>query len=283
MKRSISLFVIAASCLGIAWSQDYVPSVADLNAFLKTKTLVVLEDNPLLEYNMTIKEVVEKEWTLTPYEFIQFKDFESKRKDPSYSFLILTEVRFEKDKTAAKYNFLNLLMGGNFFRINEMPSLVSVPLSYQGVDESGYIYKLGTLIRFMQNHVKLIMDHPDLISSNIFKHYNDNIGDIKTKTLYVIESELANEVNTEKRIKAVYPFKVKIVTPEEVEEAISSKDDNVVFLHKVGPEGTKVKARCYNIIIGAADSKFYYFDYHMIDEKNPDGLLQSDFKKMARK
>jgi len=52
-----------------------------------------------------------------------------------------------------------------------------------------------------------------------------------------------------------------------------------VFLHKVGPEGTRLIARCYKILIGAADSKFYYFDYHKISDEKPDGFLLSDFKK----
>jgi hypothetical protein len=56
-----------------------------------------------------------------------------------------------------------------------------------------------------------------------------------------------------------------------------------VFLHKVGPEGTKMDARCYNVIIGAADANFYYFDYHKISDKSPDGFLESDFKSLVKK
>ncbi len=283
MKRLFSTLLVLAFIIVSARSQDYVPSKADLDAFLKTTTLVVLEDNQLLEYNVVIKDVIEKEWKITPYDFIYFKDFDAKRKDPKYSFLLTTSIMFERDKTQARYNFLNLVLGGDYFSLNNMPSLVSVPLSYVGVDESSYIYKLATLVRFMQNHLNLVLKDPNLLSSNIFKHYNDNMGDIKTKTLYLVESDLANDCNTESRIKAVYPYKFKIVTPEEVEQAIKDRDDNVVFLDKVGPEGTRTHARCYKIIIGAADAKFYYFDYHMIDDKKPDGFLLSDFKKLARR
>jgi hypothetical protein len=72
------------------------------------------------------------------------------------------------------------------------------------------------------------------------------------------------------------------VTKEEIEQAIKDRRDDIVFLHKVGPEGTKMNARCYKIIIGAGDANFYYFDYHKITDKNPDGFLASDFKKLAR-
>ena len=61
-----------------------------------------------------------------------------------------------------------------------------------------------------------------------------------------------------------------------------AEDPDAVVLHKVGPEGKKLKARVYNILIGAADAKFYYFDYHKESEKNPDAFLASDLKKLAR-
>jgi hypothetical protein len=49
----------------------------------------------------------------------------------------------------------------------------------------------------------------------------------------------------------------------------------------VGPDGTRKDARSYKVIIGAADANFYFFDYHKVSEKNPDGLLEEDLKKMA--
>jgi hypothetical protein len=282
MKRLIVISVIFAF-FGCLKAQDYVPTKADLDAFLKTTTLVVLEDNPLMEYNIVIKDVIEKEWKITPFEFIQFKDFDSKRKDPKYSFIMATDVRFDADNTDAKYKFLNLFLGGNYFRLNEMPNLAAIPVAFRGVDESSYIYKLGMLVRFMQNHVNLIIKNPEIISSNIFKYYNKNMGDMRDKTLYVTEKELAKEVNSEKRISLIYKHKFKIVTQDDIEEAIKNSDDNVVFLHKVGPEGTKKDARCYKVLIGAADAKFYYFDYHHVSDSDPDGFLPSDFKKLEKK
>ena len=112
---------------------------------------------------------------------------------------------------------------------------------------------------------------------------NDNIKDIKGKTLYLLENELAKEVNSVARIRKIYPYKFKIVTKEEIEEAIKNREGNIVFLHKVGPEGTKLNARSYKIIIGAGDANFYYFDYHKINDKKPDGFLTSDFKKLSKK
>jgi len=157
-----------------------------------------------------------------------------------------------------------------------------VPLAYFDVEEERYAYKLGILVRFLQNHARLVYDHPEIISANVFKHYNDNIRDIREKTLYVLEEELASSVNTEAKIKKVYPYKFELVTMEDIEQAIKDRDPDVVFLHKVGPEGTKKDARSYKVIIGAADANFYYFDYHKISDKNPDGFLEADFRNLVK-
>ncbi len=263
-------------------AQGYVPSREDIMAFFTTKTLVVLEDNPLLEYNSIIKKVMQQEWNITEYDFISNKEFEEKRMDAQYSFIYMSQVTFESDKTDATYRFLHLSLGGDYFRLNEMPDLASVPLAYYSVEEERYAYKLAVLVRFIQNHAKLLRERPEIISANVLKHYNDNIKDIKGKTLYLLEEELAPSVNSAARISKVYPNEFKLVTMEDIEEAIKNRDPNVVFLHKVGPEGTKLNARCYKIIIGAADANFYYFDYHKVSDKSPDGFLESDFKNLLK-
>jgi len=282
MKR-ILIAIILIGLGRFVDGQNYVPSKEDINAFFTTKTLVVLEDNPMLEYNSIIKDIMKQEWNITEYDFITDKEFEEKRKDPQYSFIYMAQVTFEADKTDAIYRFLHLSLGGDYFRLNEMPDIVAVPLSYYDVEEENYSYKLALLVRFMQNHVKLVSEHPEIMSANMFKHYNDNIKDIQDKTLYVLESELSSEVNSAARIKKIYPYKFKIATREEIAAAIEERDPEVVFLHKVGPEGTKTNARCYKVIIGAADANFYYFDYHTVSNNNPNGFLESDFKKLIKK
>jgi hypothetical protein len=263
-------------------AQDYVPSRADVEAFFTTKTLVVLEDNPLMQYNSFIKKVMQQEWNITEFDFISTAEFEEKRLDAQYSFIYMSHVTFEADKTDASYRFLHLSLGGDYFRLNEMPDIASVPLAYFNVDEERYAYKLAILVRFMQNHAKLIREHPEIISANVFKHYNDNMKDIHGKTLYLLQEELAPSVNTVAKITRIYPYKFKIVSMEDIEQAIKDRDPDVVFLHKVGPEGTKMDARSYKIIIGASDANFYYFDYHRINDKKPDGFLDSDFKALAK-
>ena len=262
--------------------REYLPTPEDLDHFQKTRTYIVLGDNPLSDYNIEIMDAVKKYWNITEYEFLDFDKFGEKSADKNASFLYVAAVNFEKDKSNTRYMFLCLSLGGDYESINDLKDVANIPLSYHGVDEDSYAYKLGTFVRFLQDHVRLITAHPEMVSQNVYKHYNDNMADMKGKTLYLVEGELEKAVSTEARIRAVYPFEVEIVEPDRIKELIMAGDQDAVFLHKVGPEGKKMNARVYKILIGTANAKFYYFDYHKVTGKNPDAFLESDFEKLAK-
>ncbi|NVO09694.1 MAG: hypothetical protein HXX16_07025 [Bacteroidales bacterium] len=282
MKKIVFLTLLVSFCISSFAERNLVRS-EDVKAFLKSTTYVVLEDNPMSGYNFKIKDAVEKSWTITPHKFITTKEFETMRQDIDKSFLVLVQMKFDKDKIPAVYNFLSLSMGAAVKKITDMPDVCSVPLSYFSVPEDDYIYKIESLIRFMQNHIKLIDQNPTLIKNNIFEYYNKNTKDIKGKELWVVENDLEKSTRALAEIRKNYSYTVKVVTSENIEKAIAEKNPNVVFLHKVGPSGTRLQARCYKIVMGAGDDQIYYFDYHTITKSEGDGLLNSDFKKMGRK
>jgi len=284
MKKIAILTLLVCFCISTFAERNLVRA-EDVKAFLKSTTYVVLENNPTSEYNFKIKEAVEKSWTITPYKFVTAKEFETIRQDIDKSFLVLVQMKFDKDKIPAVYNFICVSMGAAVKSLTDMPDVCSLPLSYFSVPEDNYIYKLEGIIRFMQNHIKLIDQTPALIKNNIFDYYNKNTKEIKTKELWVVENDLEKTTRSLAQIRKNYTYTVKVVTAESIEKAIAEKNPNVVYLHKVGPDGTRLQARCYKIIIGAGDDQIYYYDYHTITKSdgNGDGLLVSDFKKMNRK
>jgi len=282
MKNYVALLFVMIPLVHLQAQREYLPTAEDLDHFHQTKTYIVLNDNPLSDYNLEIRDAVKKYWDITEYEFLDFDEFGEKSVDKNASFLYVAAVNFEKDKSFTRYMFLCLSLGGDYETINDLKDVANLPLSFHGVDEDRYTYKLGTMVRFLQQHVRLITENPEMVSQNVYKHYNDNMGDMKDKILYVVGDELAREVSSEAKIRAVYPNEVRIVEPEEIKELIMAGDENAVFLHKVGPEGKKMNARVYKILIGASDGTFYYFDTHKVSSKNPDAFLESDFKKLGK-
>ena len=97
-----------------------------------------------------------------------------------------------------------------------------------------------------------------------------------------MQEELDNDVNTLDKIKQFYSGKVVISSDVEIEKVIQDKDPNAVFLHKVGPSKDDDKMRIYKVILGAADGKLYYFDYHKYKKgKTEDAFLSTDFKNLS--
>jgi hypothetical protein len=282
MKKLFVILFAIIPAINMSAQREYLPTVEDLDAFHNTKTYIVLQDNPISDYNFEIRDAVEKYWNITDYEFIKFDEFNRKTRFEEASFLFTATVSFEKDKSQTRYTFLCLSLGGNYPSVDHMKDIVNIPLSYYGVDEENYTYKLGTLVNFMQKHVRMITDDPELISQNVLKEYNENMAGVHDKTLFLVEDELEHSIGSEARIRSVYPHKFKIVTREEIKKAIMNKDEEIVFLHKVGPEGSKLSARVYKILIGAGDSNFYYFDYHKVSPKKPDAFLEFDLKKVGK-
>ncbi|MDR2037041.1 MAG: hypothetical protein LBQ60_03875 [Bacteroidales bacterium] len=284
MKALIYTLFISFFLSGPLFSQEeYIPTESEIKHFAKTRTMMVLEENPMCEYNLILNDIVPDEWKITPFDFISWKKFETQKTDASLSFLLMNKVKFEKDKSNANYLFMSLVLGGKTKSLSDMPDLCSVPLAYFGAKEETYMYKIGIFLRFIQSHIQVITQDPSVASKNIFQYYNKNIQKLEGKTLYLIAEELAKDVNTEAKIKKVYSGPFKLVTREEIQQAIADRDPDVVFLHKVGPGKRQNNAQCFKILVGVDDAQFYYFDHHKISEKSPDGFLASDFKKLSRK
>ncbi len=282
MKKYFAFLLLLVSFVQLQAQREYLPTQEDLDHFYTTKTYVVLETNAISDYNIEIQDAVKKFWDITEYEFLPMKDFAEKSKDKNASFLYLATVSFEKDKSNARYQFLCLSLGGDRISIDDLRDLANIPMSYYGVDGDHYAYKLGIMIRFLQYHVRLITENHKIVSQNVYKYYNENMADVKGKTLYLVEEELDRDVNSLAKIRAIYPGDVELVDRETIKELIMAEDPDAVVLHKVGPEGKKMNARVYKILIGLAEAKFYYFDYHKVTNRNPDAFLLSDFKKLTK-
>jgi hypothetical protein len=250
-------FLVFPFFISAVSAQEYVPTKKDIDHLYETKTAIVLEDNPMAEYNLIMKEEAPAEWTLTPFEFMTWKNFEKKTADQSYSFVTLNKVTIEKDKSNALYLFLNLVLGGPSKGLSDMRDLCSIPIAYFRAEEETYLYKVSVFLRFMQNHVKLITEKPEIAEKNILMYYNKNVQKLEGKTLYLLADELDKDVNTATKIKKVYDGPVKIVTTEEIKQAIANRDPNVIFLHKVGPGDRQTNSRCYKMLVGVADAQFY--------------------------
>lgn len=281
MKRCFTaLFGII--CCVLLKGQAPFPDKEEIRQFTVSTTCVVLEDDQLSTYNSVIKDAVKEFWTITPYEIITVSEFNVRRLKPDYSFIVLTQTNYEKDKSNSFFNFLNLLQGKNTGNLGEMPEICAVPLSFAGDDDLEYSYKLGAILSFMQQHARMISEDPSLTGRKYLKYYNKNIPEVSEKTILVKEEDLSSSVASIDKIQAIYPHRIEIVTEEDIVKAIETKAANTLVLHKVGPGEGQNAGFCFKMLIGTDDSDMYYYHQHKIDKLNPNGLLPADLKRLSK-
>lgn len=262
--------------------QSPFPNKDEIKQFTVSKTCVVLEDDQFSSYNASIKKAVASYWKITPYEFIDVKEFNLRRLKPGYSFIVLTQTDYEKDKSNSLFNFINLLQGKDVNKLGEMPEICAVPLSFAGEDDLEYSYKLGAILSFMQKHAMMISEDPSLTGRKYLKYYNKYIPETHVKTILIKQEDLVPEISTLEAINAIYPYKVEIVSEDEIVKAIDNKAPNTLILHKVGPVGERKAGYCFKMLIGTDDSNMYYYNQHKIDTDNPNGLLPADLKRLSK-
>jgi len=285
MKTKLSILLFLASVLALNGQAPF-PNRDEIQQFMASKTCVVLEANQFSEYNVFIREAVGTYWNITPYEIINTDEFEKRRRDPAYSFIVLTQTNYTRDRGRAVYNFLNLLQGKNVRNISEMPEICAIPLSFKDEDdedeEYDYSYKLGAILFFMQKHASMISEDPSLTGRRYLNYYNINAPKLKDKTILVVKDDLTPAISTIQSIRAIYQHRIEIVDEEAIEKAIREKTPNTLILHKVGPGASRYAGISFKMLIGTDDFDMYYYHQHTITRTAPDGLLADDLRRMAR-
>jgi hypothetical protein len=262
-------------------SQPPFPGPDEIMGFFNSTTLVVNEDQMFSPYNAFIKTAMKEFWEITPFEFISSADFESKRKDPSFSFVVLTQTRYDKDKTGTYYNFINLLAGNERGRIEDMPEICALPLSVTGTSEFEYTDRVGITLRFMQAHAEHLKEDPGVKGKQYLKYYNRFVPELPDKIILVSESDLTEEVLEVQGDSRLFPANMKVVSDEEINSAIRERAPGTVILHKVGPMGDQ-GGLCFKMLIGTDNGMLYYYGEHKISPRKGNGLLISDLKRVGR-
>lgn len=280
--RNILVAGLLSLNLALLSAQAPFPTRDEIKQFEASKTCVVLEDDQFSAYNKFIKDAVAAYWEITPWEVIDVAEFNVRRTDPQYSFIVLTQTSYQKDKAGSVFNFINLIQGKKVTNLGLNPEICAVPLSFAGEEDLEYAYKLGAILSFIQKHARMIIAEPTLTGRRYLRYYNRFIPDVRERTILVRKEDLAPEISTADAIRAYYGGKIEIVPEERIIEAIKSKSPRTLILHKVGP-GEKMKSGyCFKMLIGTDDANMYYYNQHVIDASNPDGFLADDLKRLAK-
>jgi len=277
--KSFSLIISAILLSASLFAQQMLPTSKQVNTFLDSRTYFVQDNNLFGMYNSAIADAAKKHWKITDYAIINKDDYNRKKHVPTASMIIQTESHFEGQEELGVFTSLSLVLGRSGGNINTMPDIITLPLAYTDVDYDQYHYKLGLALIFMQNHVQWLKDNPDIEDKALINHYKKSKKSTKEKTLYLLKSEMAEDVKTISQIKEIYSGEVKFVSKEDIQEAIDIKNENILVLHMVAPKRAIKGTVVTKMILSASNAEIYYFDYHRVKGKRaPNKFLKSDFE-----
>jgi len=273
LRKSIVLIFMGFIFIG-SYANPKLASKKQIALFRNTKTCVVLEDG-ISYYNAYIQDAVVKYWKSTEYEFIDKTEFEKRRSDSKYSFLVLMDYVYDKDPAGVSYNYITLVLGGSPAHLKDMPELCSIPLSYSDDKNTDFEYVIPAVVKFMQKHVKKLESGRFLASIQGLKMYNRN-SEFKDKVLLLNKDGMALYVDTPDRIKTVYPYYIKLMSSSEIKEEIALDQKNILFHFHVGPGMSSSAGKCFEMIFDV-DGSLYYYNSRKITNKEGDGFNLDDF------
>jgi hypothetical protein len=246
-----------------------------IGMFKNSKTCIVLGTGSI-SYDMYIKDAVQKYWKATEFEFIDQPTFDKRRFDSKYSFLVLMKAVFDKDPGGVSYNYISLVLGDASSNLTRMPELCSIPLSYIDDNLTDYEYVIPAIVKFMQKHVLNLEEDRFIISLKGLKYYNSTTG-FKDKVLLFNKEMMATNANSPEKIKTAYPYYVKLITAEEIQQELLSNPTNALFHFHVGPNKNTAAGKCFEMIFDL-DGNLYYYNSRKITNDNEDGFNLKDFK-----
>lgn len=274
-KLTKCIFILMMGIFSAAVSANPVLATKQQIAMFKTSKTCVVMEGGISFYSAAVKEAVQKYWKATEYEFIDQSEFNKRKTDSHFSFLVLMEGAFDKDPGGVSYSYISLVLGDASGNLTKMPEFCSIPLAYAGDTETDYEYVLPSVIKFMQIHVKNLEKDRLPISINGLRYYNKT--GYKEKVILFNEDKMAPDADTQEKISAVYPNKFTLLTASDIPEKLSAP--NTLFHFHVGPLEGMGAGKCFEMLFDA-DGNLYYYNSRKITNANPDGFNLNDFRQI---
>jgi len=249
MKRItvIALFFVSISLTHAQNAQGVFKSPY-FQQFLKSTTYAVRTGDSL--FDAEVEKSMAKHWKVTPYKIIDEKEFKSSVKNPANSFLVLTSLPIKyRTRTAEITNtrtMLHVIMGcpdypklcgGDYINNSLAWGDWNSPVE---MDAEEGVLPLYYLVQNQINGMhfclesvkkdKVDFSNKSILTNNFHaKYFSKGASALKKKTLYIVKAEMESAIDLVKAAKS-YLYKFKIVTEEDIVDAIKREDKNVVYM-----------------------------------------------------
>lgn len=277
MKRT--LFAIAGLLLlsiTAAGQTKIMTRKLDIGDVSSKITKVVLTGNDAVT-NLAIKEEIERNWVISPYEFCTLEEFERIKCDTNYFFLLKTIGQYKKEPEPS-VEFLSLLRGGPDAEkgLDKMLEVISLPLRALS-DESGrYFTFIPAYINIIQEHIPIVT-RSDISAYTGIYTYTDKINKSGDMEVLFCDTDLSEDITDSAR-ERYFKDGMEIVDSETIDEALADMQPNTLVSYTVAAKDGRF---CFKMLISTEDYSLYFYRKHRMSRRLGPGFLIEDIKRVA--
>lgn len=248
------------------------------SSFGAKTTKVVIPSSSLA--NLMLRDAVNKGWRISPFEFCTMEEYNKIKGDTNYFFLLRVDGQF-RNELEPKIEYLTLIKGGAEVKKGLYSSRNILTLPLQEVDDNSgaNLFLLPIYIDVIQNHIYRVQKDIYLaFKGNAI--YSSRVSEIKAKEL-LFSTDLLNYKISESEFLELFKGNIKLVTTEEIENAILENRPNTIIPVIIKPRGSAGGSFCYKLLIEADSHELVFFRRHKISNRAPLGFTKEDIRKIS--
>lgn len=241
-------------------------------------TKVVIPSTSLAD--LMLRDAVNKGWRISPFEFCTMEEYNKIKEDTNYFFLLRVDGRF-RNELEPKVEYLTLVKGGPEIKkgIYSSHNIITLPLQEIDDNSGTNLYLLPMYIDLIQNHIyKVQKDISLAFKGNA--NYSNKVSDIKGMELLFSMDQLNYKLPNSDFVE-LFNGNVKLVTEQEIEDAIINSSPNTVVSLLIEPKGGSRGSYCYKLLIGTESHELYFFRRHKVSKRVPLGFTKEDIRKIS--
>ncbi len=273
MKKLLTI-LLAVSIPLTGFSQAQINTKKfELGDFTEKILKVVLTGNA--EYDSALYYAVKNCWHISPYEFCGVEEFNVRKCDSDYYFLITAPDPARRGNESGMI-MLRLVKGGKRANkgINRMLKVVSVPLcpSDKPLDREKAF--LPSLVEVIQNHSVKAMEKEIDAYCGLRSNQKKMSKAYKMRIVFA-ESDVAFDL-ADPELTDMEKRNLFVVSDKDEGFVVMNKVRNTLVSYSVHPILADQTSYCYNMLINPKTREQYYYRKYRIGSKSEAGFQKED-------
>lgn len=244
-----------------------------LSDFTLKTMKVVLSGNDFID--PALKQAIKNTWTLSPYEFCTFEEFDNLKQNESFYFLIPVKAQFRKE--SAPGTMLLVLAKGKAGAKgpDDMLEVVSIPLCAADFPSGREAAILPGLTDIIQSYVSKSLSGGFSGLGSITKRISSD------SKIYIAESEVSEGESLES-LKKYEKRGVYIVPDETADEIFTEGEGDALISYLVAPFEPEKGSVYWTMLIGARTHELHHLQRHIVGDDGYVGFKKRDFSSFSR-